>query len=144
MRPDEPKRESRCASRQPQHRHRSGRTFEEAVLAVDHVDAPPLQAGGAVHLAVVLVEAAVGATHGHERGPAPLLADALGTPGFRHHGALPAPPTVSPPAGTFLQVGQSWKDGKDILRHRRYHSVIFTQQEPPQPGSITLIAKVVC
>lgn len=83
---------------------------------MDHVDASPLQAGGAVHLAVVLVEPAVGATHGHEGGPALLLADALGAPGFRHHGALPAPPTVGPPAGTFLRVGQSWRNRKDVLK----------------------------
>lgn len=111
---------------------------------MDHVDASPLQAGGAVHLAVVLVEPAVGAAHGHERGPALLLADALGTAGFRHHGALPAPPTVGPPAGTFLWVGQIWKNKKDVLRHTHSHSVVFPQQEQPQPGSITLTAKVFC
>lgn len=93
----------------------SGRTFEEAVFAVDHVDASPLQAGGAVHLAVVLVEASIGAAHGHERGPAFLLADALGPPGFRHHSALPASPTVGPPAGAFLRFGQSWEDRESLL-----------------------------
>lgn len=99
---------------------------------MDHVDASPLQAGGAVHLAVVLVEAAVGAAHGHKRGPTLLLADALGAAGFRHHGALPAPPTVGPPAGALLRVGQSWKNREDVLVHRSHHS----------RGSITLIAKV--
>lgn len=82
---------------------------------MDHVDASPLQAGGAVHLAVVLVEPAVGAAHRHERGPTLLLADALGPAGLRHHGALPAPSAVGPPAGTVLRVGQSWKDRKTLL-----------------------------
>lgn len=91
---------------QLQHRWKSSSTFEEAVFAVDHVDAPPLQAGGAVDLTVVLIEPAIGATHRHKRGPALFLADALGTTGFRHHGALPTTPTVGPPAGTFLRVGQ--------------------------------------
>lgn len=110
-------------------------TFEEAVFAVDHVDASPLQAGGAVHLAVVLVEAAIGAAHGHEGGPALLLADALGAAGLRHHRALPAPPTVGPPAGAFLRVGQSWvEQGGWIRTHTRSHYVLFTQQEPPQPA----------
>lgn len=103
----------------PQLHQTEDATFEEAVFAVDHVDASPLQAGGAVHLAVVLIEAAIGATHGHERRPALLLADALGAAGFCHHGALSAPPTVGPPAGTVLRVGGSWKCRKDVVGQTR-------------------------
>ena len=83
------------------------RTFEEAVLAVYHVDAPLLQTGSAVHLAVVLVEAAVGAAHRHEGGPALLLAHALGTARLRQHQALPAPAAVGPPAETPVRVQES-------------------------------------
>lgn len=74
---------------------------------MDHVDPPPLQAGGAVDLAVVLVEPAVGAAHRHEGGPALLLAHALGAAGPRHQHALSTPPTVGPPTGVFIRVGDS-------------------------------------
>lgn len=87
----------------------AGGTFEEAVLAVHHVDASPLQAGGAVNLAVVLVEAPVRAAHRHEGGPTLLLADALGAAGFRHQNALPPPAAVRPAAGTPVRVGRGWK-----------------------------------
>lgn len=85
-------------------------TFEEAVLAVHNVDPPPLQAGGAVDLTVVLVEPAVGATHRHEGGPALLLAHALGTACSGHQDALSTPPTVGPPTGIF----GGWKEKNDI------------------------------
>lgn len=83
-------------------------TFEEALLAVHHVDPSPLQAGGAVNLAVVLVEPAVRATHRHEGGPALLLADALGTAGVRHQHTLPASSTVGPPTRILIWVGKGW------------------------------------
>lgn len=86
-----------------------GGTFEEAVLAVHHVDASPLQAGGAVNLAVVLVEPAVRAAHRHEGGPALFLAHALGAAGFRHQHALSTPPAVGPPTGTFVRVREGWR-----------------------------------
>lgn len=70
-----------------------------------HVDPPPLQAGGAVDLTVVLIEPAVGAAHRHEGGPALLLAHALGTACPRHQYALSTPPTVGPPTGIFVLVG---------------------------------------
>lgn len=88
------------------------RTFEEAVLAVHHVDPSPLQAGGAVNLAVVLVEPAVRAAHGHEGGPAFLLADALGAPGLRHQDALSTPSAVGPPTGVPVWVREGWEDEK--------------------------------
>lgn len=87
-------------------------TFEEAVLAVHHVDASPLQAGGAVNLTVVLVEPAVRATHRHKGGPALLLADALGAPGFCHQHTLPTPSTVGPPAGASVWVREGWVRGE--------------------------------
>lgn len=94
------------------HRCSSG-TFKEAVLAVHHVDPSPLQAGGAVDLAVVLVEPAVRATHRHEGGPAFLLADTLGAAGFCHQHTLSTPPTVSPPAGISVWVGEGWRSERE-------------------------------
>lgn len=69
-----------------------------------HVDPPPLQAGGAVDLAVVLIEPAVGAAHWHKGGSALLLAHTLSTAGPRHQYTLSTPPTVSLPTGIVIQV----------------------------------------
>lgn len=77
-------------------------TFEKAVFAVDHIDPPPLQAGGAVQLAVVLVKTSIGATHGHKRSVAPFLAHALDAARYIPDHTLPAPATVRPPARTLV------------------------------------------
>uniref|UniRef100_A0AAV2JA20 Uncharacterized protein n=1 Tax=Knipowitschia caucasica TaxID=637954 RepID=A0AAV2JA20_KNICA len=67
-------------------------TSEEALFAVDHVDAAALAARRAVNLAVVLVETAIGATDRDERGPARVLTHALSPTRIQDH-ALPATAT---------------------------------------------------
>lgn len=87
----------------------NSQTFKEAVFAVHHIDPSPLQAGGTVNLAVVLVKPAIWATHWHKGGSTLFLANALGTASFCHQHALSTPSTVGPPTGTFFCVGKGWK-----------------------------------
>lgn len=84
-------------------------TFEEAVLAVHHVYSFLLQAGGAVDLAVVLVESAVGAAHGHKRGVAFLLAHTLGSTRRQRQHTLASPAAELPPAGSLIGFKGHWK-----------------------------------
>ncbi len=77
-------------------------TFEKAVFAVDHIDSPPLQASGAVKLAVVLIKTSIRATHGHKRRVAAFLAHTLGTARYFPDHTLPTPATVRPPARTLI------------------------------------------
>lgn len=84
-------------------------TFEETVLAVNDIYSFLLEAGGAVHFAVILIEPAIGAAHGHKRGVALLLAHTLGLTRLQDHHTLPSPATELPPARASVHFIGHWK-----------------------------------
>ena len=77
-------------------------TFEEAILAVNNVYSFLLVARGAIHFAVVLIEPAIGAAHGHKCGVAFILAHTLSLTRLRCHHTLASPATELPSTGSSI------------------------------------------